>query len=598
MNLILRSVRAIRVPVAIGIFMIPLIGSADYSLTIVEPPTQKDPLVRGPSIAVMKEGLTKSGLVAINGIYTGSVDATKAGFWTQPGGFQTIGTLGGVYSNANDINERGQLVGRSLTSDLHRHAFMWSPTRGMLSLGTLGTSSEAYAINELGQVVGITNDADGISRAFSWTSDTGMTGIDLLGAQFGYAVDVDDDGRVIGLLSYNDRRDNHIFSWSADTGILDLGAIGGEFAVFRDSTDAGHVIGHTRFADGVYRAFLFTPDGTTADLGTLGGNFSTANDVNMSGQVVGYSRTENGGTRAFSWTSVDGLLDLGTLGGDQSNARAINDAGQVVGVSIDASAQPRAFVWNSDSGMIDLNSVLPENGPEGLRLEVATEVGDNGSIVAYGSLPESARKIWVLLSPIALVQDSDSDSIADIDDICPGTRLGVRPSLGATRNRFYANHDGLFVDGDGVESSVTLADTAGCSGQQIIALTGLAISNERYGVWEIALIDWANSLTVIKDIDSDGDGVLDTIDMCPGTVLGIVPKKGATRNRFYATLEGTFVDGREQISTVSVADAGGCSGQQIIAMAGLSRSNENYGIWERYLLDWEFFVNGNEPNKR
>ncbi|MFK7857802.1 MAG: hypothetical protein AB8B64_03205 [Granulosicoccus sp.] len=595
MEIVCWSSCLLRLSVALALSTLSLSLSADYSLRIIDTPAASNPPVDGTSLTLVDEGVTKSGFVAINGFYPDPIDANRAGVWNVQDGSKSIGTLGGFYSVANDINEGGQLVGRSFTHAFRNHAFIWSPGLGIQDLGTLGTHSEAYAINGFGQVVGITDDPDGNSRAFSWTVEDGMTGLDLLGAQSGYAFNVDDDGRVTGLLAYDNNRDVHIFSWRADEGMIDRGSVMGEFSIVQDSTDNGKVVGQTRFADGNYRAFLFTPDGATTDLGTLGGNFSTTRDVSTSGQVVGFSTTDTGGTHAFSWTAVDGLLDLGTLGGDFSVANAVNDAGQVVGGSADVNGEARAFFWSAASGIVDLNSLVPEAAAQGLQLEVAREISETGSIVAYGRVPEQAAQIWVVLTPDngSGNGDEDADGVADVDDLCPGTVLGVMPTVGVTKRRFYATVDGLFIDGRGTESLITVSAAGGCSGQQIIASAGHSSSNERFGLWERHLISWATDINVNSDPDEDGDGVVNVLDVCPGTVLGITPTIKATKGRFYATADGTFVDGRGSLSDITVASTGGCSGQQIIKQAGLASSNKRYGVWERHLFEWNVFVDGN-----
>jgi probable HAF family extracellular repeat protein len=68
-----------------------------------------------------------------------------------------LGTLGGTHSIAKSINDRGQIVGSSLTtpgSD-QEHAFLYFNGK-MTDLGTLPgmTYSYAYGINNNGQTVG------------------------------------------------------------------------------------------------------------------------------------------------------------------------------------------------------------------------------------------------------------------------------------------------------------------------------------------------------------------------------------------------------------------------------------------------------------
>ncbi|MFK7861040.1 MAG: thrombospondin type 3 repeat-containing protein [Granulosicoccus sp.] len=202
----------------------------------------------------------------------------------------------------------------------------------------------------------------------------------------------------------------------------------------------------------------------------------------------------------------------------------------------------------------------------------------------------------VASSPV--LADDDADGVPNEFDVCADTILGVQPTINATKNRFYATVDGTFVDGRGTISIVTIAEAGGCSGQQIIELANLGSSNEKYGLWELYLLDWAEFVgsSTNLDNDDDGDGVLNDVDFCPTTILGVKPTIGATKNRFYATLTGTFVDGRGTPSEFTIADTGGCSGQQIIELEGLSSSNERYGLWERNLMDWVTFVNGDDSS--
>jgi probable HAF family extracellular repeat protein len=83
-----------------------------------------------------------------------------------------LGNLGSVASGGGNaglnINNRGQVVGISGTTDGGFHAFLWSKETGILDVGAVGDdiSSVALAINDKGDITGISFDADFNQRAF------------------------------------------------------------------------------------------------------------------------------------------------------------------------------------------------------------------------------------------------------------------------------------------------------------------------------------------------------------------------------------------------------------------------------------------------
>ena len=101
------------------------------------------------------------------GVAIGIVDfpnRSRAVLW-QPGGgsIQDLGVLpGGIDSRARDLNNRGEVVGTSTSSEGDR-AFVWTAATGMLDLNALVTvpglvMTDALSINKKGDIVVIGHD--------------------------------------------------------------------------------------------------------------------------------------------------------------------------------------------------------------------------------------------------------------------------------------------------------------------------------------------------------------------------------------------------------------------------------------------------------
>ena len=93
-------------------------------------------------------------------------------FWEANRGLVDVGTLGGVYSLANGLNSRGQVVGFStIAGDETNHAFLWD--QGVMQdLGTLGgTQSAATAINDKSEIVG---EAYPVAETFTRSSGSAV----------------------------------------------------------------------------------------------------------------------------------------------------------------------------------------------------------------------------------------------------------------------------------------------------------------------------------------------------------------------------------------------------------------------------------------
>lgn len=222
----------------------------------------------------------------------------------------------GFPSEANAINERGQIVG----SD--GHAVLWENGR-VRDLGTLGgPQSEAVAINNRGQIVGSadtrTKDSDGypISHAALWENGR-VRDLGTLGGPGSRAIAINDRGQVIGLADTKAKDKDgfqvaHVALWENGK-ITDLGLWESWRQPELDINNRGQVVWPWN-AHGI-----LWHNGTKRRIGL------SPSDINDRSQIVGSC-----GERACVWQGGK-LTGLGTLGGDGSDARALNERGQVVG---------------------------------------------------------------------------------------------------------------------------------------------------------------------------------------------------------------------------------------------------------------------------
>lgn len=193
------------------------------------------------------------------------------------GSIADIGTLGGEFTLATDINEVGQTVGVSQTGATPiqinngasvEEAFIYY-NDNMRGLGTLGgLSSYAAAINDFGQVAGESSTTQGYSHAFLYSSQLGMQ--DIGTPNFAsYALDLNNSSWVVGVeLDGFGKMQAFVFDESRGMRrLIDLISPGTEWSELSQATsinNLGQIVGIGLY-QGETRAFLLnpTPEPTT-----------------------------------------------------------------------------------------------------------------------------------------------------------------------------------------------------------------------------------------------------------------------------------------------------------------------------------------------
>ncbi|MBL1216153.1 MAG: DUF3466 family protein [Planctomycetes bacterium] len=279
-------------------------------------------------------------------------------WWLEDG--ILLGTFGGPWGEAADVNNRGVIVGSaSIVSPYpFDHPFVWYDG-AMLDLGTLGGDQGwAYAVNNRNQVVGRSQYGDPWdvqAHGYVW-HDGVMTELPLIAGCCSSADDINDQGVIVGRTTFNE-----------------------------DNLYSAAVIWYNQ------RVYQIGPD-----------NFnSRAYAINEHMDVVGWS-DEGYRRHAFLW-SDNHMLNIDTHPEMEGSwAEDINNLGQVVGALDESEFSwiTFGFLWQADTGMTLLNDFIP---PKSYFKSLGSGQGINdfGQITGDGYYDEEqVRQYGYLLSPV------------------------------------------------------------------------------------------------------------------------------------------------------------------------------------------------------
>ncbi len=241
---------------------------------------------------------------------------TRAFLW-QNGVMQDLGTLGGPDAQALLINEQGQVVGWSYTSfnpgcgfaglSLTTGSFLWEEGKGMKDLGSLGgICTVAEDVNNLGQVVGASDLAgDQFGHAFLWENGVLHDLGDWFGGNDSGAFAVNEAGEAVGFGNLPGDTLFHAALWRGVGKMTDLGTVANGDCSFAVAINANTQVVGTDYSScsfGAPAAFLWE-NGSIVDLNTLipAGSpvyLQFTRNINDQGEIAATGADANGNEHA------------------------------------------------------------------------------------------------------------------------------------------------------------------------------------------------------------------------------------------------------------------------------------------------------------
>jgi probable HAF family extracellular repeat protein len=306
--------------------------------------------------------------------YSEAADGQIRAFVYSRGEMSDLGSLGGGGSSGNSINDLGLVTGFALTESGEVRAFLY--TAGLMSnLGTLGGggASSGKALNALGQVAGQAEGPAGPARAVTYL--LGAHEIPISGATSSTAEAINALGAIAG--TYEDSSGSHAFVSQLGL-VTDLVPGRSSFLIGPNVINTlGHVTGSYQ-SDTATIGFVYRL-GKAVDIAPLGGNYSNGLAINAVGKVTGLAETALGERHAFIWHAGT-TKDLGTLGGTVSVGYAINDKDQIAGESSTADGVFHAFVF-ANGALIDLHPMIQAAAGVPILQSAAYDINGRGQVI-------------------------------------------------------------------------------------------------------------------------------------------------------------------------------------------------------------------------
>jgi len=325
-----------------------------------------------------------------------------------------LGTLGGRSSYATAINSSGVVVGWSETGPGETHAFRWTPSSGMVDLGTLAGHQSSLAVAILDgagsgvQILGMSSQ-----EAVIW-SGSAITPLQIpliTTASYLHPQAFNERGEVVGF-DAGGGVIQHGWVWSGGDVKADLSAAiqgGSNEGSANAITSDGVTLLTTRAQSCTsnpecWRAYLWHASSGFQSLGVPDNDLEasvTGLGMNEARTVVGWTDATTRGAAPYRWTAVTGFSHLPTYSpGGYGYATAVNSGGNAVGAAQEpVSGSIVATLWPTSGGMQRLS-------PDDDNSSVAVAINSNGTIAGWASLASGVNHavIWVPSTQLGKMQ--------------------------------------------------------------------------------------------------------------------------------------------------------------------------------------------------
>ncbi len=321
-----------------------------------------------------------------------------------------LGVLSGAPSNGGShptaMNDVGQVCGYGDTTvatssglALADHAWLYTGSGSLVDVGAFGKPPDSFsiatAVNNSGMVCGYSDSSDPArsTRAFVYTQAGGMQDLPIFPGGQTVARDINNIGQIVGYATAADGT-YRSFLYSTNGSLIELDPAHPPLLI----NDAGQVVAIAGSANYVGTYISNGGTGAWTNIGSLGGLRTQPDGLNRRGDIVGFS-TKPGETIQGAFLYSGGTMtDLGSFGGSASEANGVNDFGVVVGGSdLVLNSASHAFVYYGSGTIQDLNDLVDPTLPWAIGNAFA--VNNSGQIAAAGSLPGMPEHA-LLLTPV------------------------------------------------------------------------------------------------------------------------------------------------------------------------------------------------------